>query len=86
MLLASVGGLGGALRSNEGGDQIVEGGASADFVVGMRRGHSDFSVREKLAGEAFAENQELDGIAHGDFAEMQCNVFFSPRHLEFGFN
>ena len=39
-----------------------------------------------LASEALAEHQELDGIAKGNFAEVQGNVFFSPGHFELGLN
>jgi len=33
-----------------------------------------------------AENEELYGITHGDFTEMQGDVFFAPGHIEFGLN
>src|SRR6266849_1001812 len=74
----------GALRTNQGGDEVVEGGAGAYLIIGMRRGHADFPIRKKLASETFAQNEELDRIAERNFAEVQGDVFFSPGHVELG--
>src|SRR5258707_6202148 len=72
------------MGANQGGHEVVESGAGADLVVGMRRGHADFSIRKKLASETFAQNKKLDGIPEGNFAEIQGNVFLSPRHIKLG--
>ena len=54
--------FGGLFGADECGDEVVEGGAGADFVVRVRRGRADFPVGEKLASEAFAEDEQLDGF------------------------
>ena len=64
----------------------MEGGAGADFVVGVGGGCADFSVGEEFAGHGFAHDEEFDGVAHGDFAEVEGNVALAPGHFELGFD
>src|SRR5260370_23250333 len=52
---------GSLLGADQGGDEVVERGAGADFVIGMRRKSADFFVREQVAGEIFSQ----DGHVHG---------------------
>ncbi len=45
VLLGGVGGFNrSALRADQGGDEVVESGAGAHFIVGMRRMYADFPV------------------------------------------
>src|SRR5712692_3954628 len=74
------------LGADQRGDEVVERGAGAHFVIGMRRRPANFSVREQLAGESLAQNEQFDGLAERHFAVIQGYVLFSPRHVELGFN
>src|SRR5882762_11638734 len=74
------------MGADEGGDEIVESGAGADFVVGMLGSSADLAVGKELTGETLAKNEELDGFAERDFAVGQSDVFLAPRHFELGFN
>jgi hypothetical protein len=48
--------------ANERSNKIVKCSGSADFVVTVLGGTTDFSVRKQLAREGFAEDQKLDGF------------------------
>jgi hypothetical protein len=50
---------GSGFGANQRCNQVVELGAGADFVVGMRRGYADFSVRQKFASQALAQNEQF---------------------------
>src|SRR5216684_934625 len=58
---------GSLLGADQGGDEVVERGAGADFVIGMRSRSADFSVREQLPGETFAQNEQFDGLPQRHF-------------------
>ena len=73
------------LGADQGGDQIVQSGAGADFVIRVRRRSSDFAVGKQLAREAFAQNEQLDGFAERHFPKMQSDVLLAPGHIELGF-
>src|SRR5215469_1374236 len=43
---------------------------------------ADFSVREQLTGEGFAEDQKLDGFTKGYLAVEKRDVLLAPRHFQ----
>ena len=45
---------GGLLSADQSGDEVVECRSCADFIIGMRSGPADFSIRKQLSREGLS--------------------------------
>src|SRR5579871_1833069 len=77
---------GGVLGAEQGCDERVERGSSANFVVDMRGRATNFSVGREFAGQALAKNEKFDRLSHRDFAVVKRDRFFSPRKIKLRLN
>src|SRR5437660_9957769 len=77
---------GGLLGTDQSGDEVIQRGSGADFIIRMRSGPANFAVREQLPREGLAQNEQLHGLAKRYFPIEQGDVLLAPGHIELRFN
>src|SRR5713226_9179600 len=64
--------------------QFVYLGAGAHFVVGVSSRSTNLAVGQQLAHKALADDDRLERVADGHFAEVKDGALAAPRHQAFG--